>query len=408
MRVVPTLGWRLRRRSGRRDRPAPPAAARGDRRRRHRLPRRSPSAASRIAPRGGFCATTSGFSARRSCDLERGRGASLSELGARWLRAQAAARERLARMLPGLAIDLGPGTCPRRTARRHALTVAASHDLALAALSETLPESAGIALRPVGDGKPHRACGNTTKAAPKSPASTCRSARTRAGIARPFLRSLARAPRPAHPLRRSRAGSDPRARQSGAGAHSARRRRAESALRQSPARLGNAAPDRPDDRRRAGSRRRALEGFGNEEFTHRRGGGDRRLRWRGCRIRAARRGRRIRTRFRSAGAGTLLPRRSREGRGEAAFVRLIDALKSAAFARRVRRLPGYHPAAAGSLRGSTCLHRRAKRLPRRRTGASQRDGSQARAPRFPRLRASPPSATPPPDRSRAPDRARVK
>ena len=41
------------------------------------------------------------------------------------------------------------------------------------------------------------------------------------------------------------------------------------------------------------------------------------------------------------------------------FIRLIDALKSAAFARRVRRLPGYYPAAAGSLTGVDALAPRA-------------------------------------------------
>jgi molybdate-binding protein len=37
------------------------------------------------------------------------------------------------------------------------------------------------------------------------------------------------------------------------------------------------------------------------------------------------------------------------------FVRLIDALKSADFARRVRRLPGYHPEGAGSVAGIETL-----------------------------------------------------
>src|SRR6185369_17299847 len=78
-------------------------------------------------------------------DLERGRGASLSVLGAQWLRAQAAARDRVSRILPGLAIDLGPGVAHRARPPAPRLTVAASHDLALSALSETLPESAGIA-----------------------------------------------------------------------------------------------------------------------------------------------------------------------------------------------------------------------------------------------------------------------
>ena len=77
--------------------------------------------------------------------LERGRGASLTGLGEQLLRAQSAARERLARILPGLAIDLGPAK--RRDEQRPVLRlrVAASHDLALASLVDTLPAS-GIEL----------------------------------------------------------------------------------------------------------------------------------------------------------------------------------------------------------------------------------------------------------------------
>jgi hypothetical protein len=54
--------------------------------------------------------------------------------------------------------------------------------------------------------------------------------------------------------------------------------------------------------------------------------------------------------------------------GQAEVVRLIELLKSAAFARRVRRLPGYHPAAAGSLTGIDALAPAAKATPRRRSG----------------------------------------
>ncbi len=71
--------------------------------------------------------------------LERGRGASLTALGAQWLEAQTHAQDRLARMLPSLAFEIPavPGRDARTTPTRR-VTVAASHDLALAALAETL------------------------------------------------------------------------------------------------------------------------------------------------------------------------------------------------------------------------------------------------------------------------------
>lgn len=76
--------------------------------------------------------------------LERGRGASLTAHGAQLLQAHAAARERLARILPTLAIDVGPATPNTRQVQR--LTVAASHDLALTVLANSLPNTAALAL----------------------------------------------------------------------------------------------------------------------------------------------------------------------------------------------------------------------------------------------------------------------
>ena len=77
--------------------------------------------------------------------LERGRGASVTGVGEQLLRAQTIARERLTRILPGLAIDLG--SAKRRDEGRPVLRlrVAASHDLALALLVDSLPAS-GIEL----------------------------------------------------------------------------------------------------------------------------------------------------------------------------------------------------------------------------------------------------------------------
>ena len=64
------------------------------------------------------------------------------------------------------------------------------------------------------------------------------------------------------------------------------------------------------------------------------------------------------------------------------FVHLLETLKSPVFAQRVRRLPGYDCAAAGSI-----------------------NGLEALAPVSPQPRARPPSAMRPPGRSRAPDTA---
>ena len=130
-------------------------------------------------------------------------------------RAMAARRRRLrTSALPGYC-RASRSTSDRRPARANA-----RRHPRLARRRESRPRARGAVRdaarvgrgrpRAVGDGKPHRACGNSAKAAPTSPASTCRSARTRAGIARPSCDCAARAARQAHPLRRSRAGPDPR------------------------------------------------------------------------------------------------------------------------------------------------------------------------------------------------------
>jgi molybdate transport repressor ModE-like protein len=78
--------------------------------------------------------------------LERGRGASLTPAGATLVAVDKAATRRLARILPGLAADLGKA--PRKAERAPAqlLRVAASHDLALAAVSNALPAGSGLKL----------------------------------------------------------------------------------------------------------------------------------------------------------------------------------------------------------------------------------------------------------------------
>ncbi len=75
--------------------------------------------------------------------LERGRGASLTLSGARLVGADNAARQRLARILPSLAVGVGPAPGKESRAALPALRAAASHDLALAALASALPELRG-------------------------------------------------------------------------------------------------------------------------------------------------------------------------------------------------------------------------------------------------------------------------
>lgn len=77
--------------------------------------------------------------------LERGRGAALSPSGKRLIDAQRKATQRLARILPSLAVEVG--TPEERTRGAPAtLRIAASHDLALAALARTLPAGSGLSL----------------------------------------------------------------------------------------------------------------------------------------------------------------------------------------------------------------------------------------------------------------------
>ena len=78
--------------------------------------------------------------------LERGRGASLTQAGERLLGARRAATRRLARILPSLVAEIGPRARQKQAAPMLRLHVAASHDLALAALSEALRETAGLSL----------------------------------------------------------------------------------------------------------------------------------------------------------------------------------------------------------------------------------------------------------------------
>lgn len=78
--------------------------------------------------------------------LERGRGASLTQAGERLLSARRVAARRLARILPTLAVEIGPRVPAKSLAAVAVLRIAASHDLALAALAEALPDTSGVTL----------------------------------------------------------------------------------------------------------------------------------------------------------------------------------------------------------------------------------------------------------------------
>jgi molybdate-binding protein len=78
--------------------------------------------------------------------LERGRGASLTPAGERLLAARRDAVQRLAQILPELAAEIGPRAAPEQPSAAPRLSVAASHDLALAALAEALAGTGGLRL----------------------------------------------------------------------------------------------------------------------------------------------------------------------------------------------------------------------------------------------------------------------
>ena len=312
--------------------------------------------------------------------LERGRGASLTATGTQLIRAQQAAAQRLARILPRLAVELGAA---KRRAEQHPvlrLRVAASHDLALAALAGTLPASTGIALdlsvmgslhalREFGEGRADIAGFHV----PIDVHATADHA--------PFLRWLrARRDRLVRFVDREQGLILAR----GNPAHVRNLRDvAERSLRFVNRQRGSGTR-LLIDRMLAAERIEpsALEGFGNEEFTHpavaatvASGGADAGF---GLRAAAAEYGLAfvplVRERY-------FLAVRAKDA-VKPPILRLLDALKSPAFAQRVRRLPGYDCAAAGSLTGLEAL-----------------------APESPRPRARPPSATRRPGRSRAPDTA---
>jgi putative molybdopterin biosynthesis protein len=77
--------------------------------------------------------------------LERGRGARLAPAGAKLVSGQRTAEQHLARSFSTLALELGQ-SAPEPSHSMESLTIAASHDPALAALRDTLPAAVGLAL----------------------------------------------------------------------------------------------------------------------------------------------------------------------------------------------------------------------------------------------------------------------
>lgn len=289
--------------------------------------------------------------------LERGRGARLTAIGARLVDAQVAATRRLAEHLPELAVELVPRPAAERAERPVGLRlrVAASHDLALAALAAALPRQANLELDLSVMGSLHAlrefAEGRAEVAGFHVPIDR-RASRDMA----PFLRHLrARTDRLVRFVDREQGLILPRGNPAGVRNFrdvAARGLRFVNRQRGSGTRL---LIDRLVSEERLDPA--ALAGYGNEEFTHAAvaatvasGGADA-----GFGLRAA-----------AAEYGLAFVPLARERYffavrakdvAKPAAGRLIAALHEPSFARRVQRLPGYHASAAGSVTGLEALER---------------------------------------------------
>jgi molybdate transport repressor ModE-like protein len=144
MRVVPTLSWAL----------ADPAEALDAR----LVPllgaiRAKASLAAAVADRGlsyraawGLLRDYQHKLGTPLVELERGRGARLAPAGEKLLAGHRAAAQRLERILPDLAVELGSPARRELGVQVARLTVAASHDLVLAVLRDALPAATGLSL----------------------------------------------------------------------------------------------------------------------------------------------------------------------------------------------------------------------------------------------------------------------
>lgn len=319
--------------------------------------------------------------------LERGRGARLTPSGRSALRAQEAAARRLAGVLAELAVELAPQRTETPTPRGRPLRlrVAASHDLALARLAETLPASAGLALDLSVMGSLHALRAFHDGRADVAGFHVPVGARAADGVAlyRRLLR--ARTDRLVRFVDREQGLILPRGNPAGVRNFrdvAARGLRFVNRQRGSGTRL---LVDRLLADERVDSS--ALDGYGSEEFTHAAvaatvasGGADA-----GFGLRAA-----------AAEYGLAFVPLARERYffavrakdvATASVARLIEALATEDFARLARGLPGYDPTGAGAVGGLEAL-------------GPMRPARRSRRPRSAR-----PWAAPPPGRSRAPGTA---
>jgi len=285
--------------------------------------------------------------------LERGRGASLTPAGDRLLAARAAGIRRLARILPRLAAEIGPRPRHEKGASPLGLRVAASHDLALAALAGFLPANAGINLELSFMGSLHALRefveGRADVAGFHVPIAGCATLERK-----PFLKWLrTRRDRLVRFVDRDQGLILPRGNPAQVKQFrdiAAKRQRFVNRQRGSGTRL--LIDQMISD---GGIDSTAIIGYRTEEFTHAAvaatvasGGADA-----GFGLRAAAAEYRlafvplVRERY-------FLAVRARDA-DSAAVVRLIEALQSAAFARITRPLVGYRSAAAGSIVGLETL-----------------------------------------------------
>jgi molybdate transport repressor ModE-like protein len=279
--------------------------------------------------------------------LERGRGARLAPAGVRLVSGQRAAEQRLARILPGLAVELVGRSAPEAASAQARLSVAASHDPALAALRDTLPGAARLSLELAFMGSLHALEQFAERRVDIGGFHIASSPREVADLA-PFLRLL-------HP-RRDRL------------IRFVDRDQGFILPRGNPARLRNFR-DVARKRLRFVNRQRgsgtrllidrlladegvdapSIPGYANEEFTHAAvaatvasGAADAGF---GLRAAAADYGLafvpRVRERYYLAARAKAL--------AGVAVARLIEALQSTLFARIVARLPGYRRAGAGTI-----------------------------------------------------------
>ena len=279
--------------------------------------------------------------------LERGRGARLAPAGATLVSGQRAAEQRLARILPGLAVELAARSATEPASAQARLSVAASHDPALAALRDTLPGAARLSLELAFMGSLHALEQFAERRVDIGGFHIASSPREVADLA-PFLRLL-------HP-RRDRL------------IRFVDRDQGFILPRGNPARLRNFR-DVARKRLRFVNRQRgsgtrllidrlladegvdapSIPGYANEEFTHAAvaatvasGAADAGF---GLRAAAADYGLafvpRVRERYYLAARANAL--------AGVAVARLIEALQSTLFARIVARLPGYRRAGAGTI-----------------------------------------------------------